>query len=66
MKRFEQWLLTLVVFHAFLLIIVQALMLHTDFSLYVQPVYEYFGIGKSLETNIVETIDRIFSDVLSF
>ncbi|GGC99707.1 DUF5359 family protein [Pontibacillus salipaludis] len=66
MKRFEQWLCTLVLVHAILLVVFQALMLYTDFSLYVQPVYEYFGVGKRLETNIVETIDRIFGDVLSF
>lgn len=66
MKRIEQWVLFLVLCHAVLLIIVQWMTLHTDLALYINPVYEYFGVHKVQSGKVIETIDRFFQDVLSF
>lgn len=66
MKRIEKWVCVLVLFHAILLLGVQWLILHTEFALYVHPVYEYFGVAKHKDGIIIETIDRVFQNVLSF
>ncbi|MYL32726.1 hypothetical protein GLW05_03855 [Pontibacillus yanchengensis] len=66
MKRIEQWLVILVFFHAVMLLGVQWLLLHTDMGFYIHPIYEYFGVNQEYQGEILETIDRIFQDVLSF
>ncbi|MFC0523133.1 DUF5359 family protein [Pontibacillus salicampi] len=62
----ERWLVILIGFHAFLLMVTQWMLLHTDAALYVQPLYEYLGVQKNVNGNIIETIDRFIPDVLSF
>lgn len=66
MKRIERWVFILVLFHGILLIGVQWVILHTDFALYVHPVYEYFGVSQQSKSKVIETIDRVFQTVLSF
>ncbi len=66
MKRIERWVLVLIFFHAVLLIIVQWMILNTDMALYINPVYEYFGVNKIQDGKVIETIDQFFQNVLSF
>jgi len=66
MKRIERWVILLVFFHAVLLLLIQWFILHTDMALYINPVYEYFGVHKIQDGKVIETIDHFFQNVLSF
>ncbi|MBO8154937.1 MAG: DUF5359 family protein [Bacillaceae bacterium] len=49
MKKIEDTLKKLIILYAFLLIFSQWMVLHTDVEQYMNPVYEYLGVLKSLK-----------------
>ncbi|KGX88030.1 DUF5359 family protein [Pontibacillus litoralis] len=66
MKRIERWIVLVTCIHAFLLVAFQWMLTRVDHLYYMQPVYKYIGVWQLTEGNVVETIDRLFQNVLSF
>ena len=56
MKRFESFLIKLVIIQFIFLIIAQWFILYTPLSRYLGKVYEYEGVGKQEKTKTIETI----------
>jgi hypothetical protein len=56
MKRFESFLIKLVIIQFIFLIIAQWFILYTPLSPYLGKVYEYEGVGKQEKTKTIETI----------
>ncbi|MRH42383.1 hypothetical protein GH741_06765 [Aquibacillus halophilus] len=66
MKRVERWILTMLVIHGLLLITTQLTIEHTDVRMYVDPIYQYLGVLKNEDENILKTLDQFLGNVLSF